>query len=102
VRAQRFYGGVLGWNLQRVHPASNYFDAVERVGIFDEAAAFGREITPSATLYFGAGGPLGPALDLVRRLGGRAGETDQMGPYYTAMCHDDQGTEFGLLSETLE
>jgi len=104
-RAQRFYGATLGWELTRVHPNSSYFDAVPRVGVFDEAAAFGRPVVPSVTLYLGLapGRPLAPVLARVRELGGHVGPAaHDMGPYYTAVCTDDQGTEFGLMSDTLD
>jgi predicted enzyme related to lactoylglutathione lyase len=98
-RAGRFYGAVLGWDLQRSAPESEYYEAVERVGVFDEAAAFGNEVAPSATLYLEVDA-LAPALGRVEELGGQAGPAAQdMGPYWSAVCSDDQGTEFGLMSE---
>jgi uncharacterized protein len=98
-RAGRFYGAVLGWDLQRSAPDSHYYEAVERVGVFDEAAAFGTEVAPSATLYL-AVDALAPALARVEELGGEGGPAAQdMGQYYSAVCRDDQGTEFGLMSE---
>jgi predicted enzyme related to lactoylglutathione lyase len=98
-RAQRFYGAVLGWSLERAHPDSNYFDAVPGVGVFDEAAAFGHEVTPAATLYISVPA-LAPVIDRVEELGGRCGPYAQdMGPYFTTMCTDDQGTVFALISE---
>jgi predicted enzyme related to lactoylglutathione lyase len=101
-RAERFYASVLGWRLERSHPDSQYFHAVPRVGIFDESAAFGREVNSSATLYLAVDN-LSLALARVEELGGHAGPAAQdMGPYFTAMCTDDQGTEFGLMAETLE
>ncbi|MHB8467900.1 MAG: VOC family protein, partial [Acidimicrobiales bacterium] len=101
-KAERFYGDVLGWRLERGHPGSYYFDAVPGVGVFDEAAAFGGEVPPSATLYLSVD-VLGPARARVEQLGGHAGPaTHDMGPYFSAMCTDDQGTEFGLMSETLD
>ena len=101
-RAGRFYGAVLGWGLRRDHPESYYFDAVPHVGIFDEGAAFGGDVVPSTTIYF-AVDLLGPALAEVEELGGQAGTAARdMGPYFTAMCTDDQGTEFGLMALELE
>jgi predicted enzyme related to lactoylglutathione lyase len=101
-RAERFYGPVLGWQLSRSDPASHYFDAVPKVGIFDEAAAFGHEVEPDATLYLSVDA-LAPALARVEELGGQAGPGAQdMGPYFSARCTDDQGTEFGLIATTLE
>ena len=100
-RAQAFYGTVLGWNLDRVHPDSNYFETVPRVGVFDEAAAFGTPVEPSETLYLSVDA-LEPAMAKVEELGGHAGPAAQdMGPYYTSVCTDDQGTTFGLMSLTL-
>lgn len=100
-RAERFYASVLGWTFTRTHPGSYYFDTVGGVGVFDEAAAFGTEVTPSATLYLSVPA-LTPTLERVIELGGFAGRASQdMGPYYTAMCTDDQGTEFGLMAERL-
>jgi hypothetical protein len=97
-RAQRFYGAVFGWNLERGHPDSYYFEAVPRVGVFDEAAAFGTQVVPSATLYL-AVDVLEPAIAKLEELGGHAGTIEQdMGPYYTCMCTDDQNTAFGLMS----
>lgn len=104
-RARAFYGRVLGWPFERVYPDSHYFDTVERVGVFDEAAAFGRSavaVTPSVTFYASVPA-LAPVLDRVVSLGGTAGPAAQdMGPFFTAMCTDDQGTEFGLMSERLD
>jgi predicted enzyme related to lactoylglutathione lyase len=99
-RAGRFYGTVLGWDLERSAPDSDYYEAVERVGVFDEAAAFGTEVSPSVTLYL-AVDAMAPALARVEALGGQAGPAARdMGPYYRAVCQDDQGTEFGLMSES--
>jgi len=101
-RAERFYGGVLGWQIRRAHPGSQYFDAIPKVGIFDEAAAFGGPSQPSVTLYVSVDA-LAPALARVEDLGGTAGPSSQdMGPYFSAVCTDDQGTEFGLMAATLE
>ena len=100
-RGERFYGAALGWRVTRSHPASQYFDAVPRVGIFDEAAAFGGSVEPSVTLYASVGA-LAPALARVEDLGGRAGPGQDMGPYVSAVCTDDQGTGFGLMAATLE
>lgn len=101
-RVQRFYGEVLGWQLERAHPTSNYFHAVPQVGVFDEAAAFGRPVAPAITLYISVPS-LQPALRRVAELGGRAGEPEQtMGAYHSAVCQDDQGTRFGVMSERLE
>jgi predicted enzyme related to lactoylglutathione lyase len=98
-RAGRFYGAVLGWDLQRSSPESEYYEAVDKVGVFDETAAFGSEVEPRATLYL-AVDALAPVLARVEELGGAAGPAAQdMGPYYRAVCRDDQGTEFGLMSE---
>ena len=101
-RAQRFYARVLGWRLERAHPDSQYFQAIPRVGVFDEAAAFGRHVVPSAALYISVD-TLSTALTRIEELGGTTGPAAQdMGPYFTAMCTDDQGTEFGLMAETLQ
>jgi predicted enzyme related to lactoylglutathione lyase len=98
-RAGRFYGTVLGWHLRQASDG-HYHHAVDRVGVFDEAAAFGSEVAPSATLYLVVDA-LAPVLARVEELGGEAGPAAQdMGPYHSAVCHDDQGTEFGLMSET--
>ena len=99
--AERFYGTVLAWPFQRVHPDSWYFDTVARVGVFDEAAAFGTSVTPGVTLYLHVDA-LTPVLARVEALGGTAGPAAQdMGPYFTALCTDDQGTAFGVMSEAL-
>ena len=101
-RAERFYGPVLGWQLNRDDPARHYFDTVPKVGIFDEAAAFGRPVEPDATLYL-AVDALAPALARVEELGGRAGAgAHDMGPYFSTRCTDDQGTDFGLIARSLE
>lgn len=101
-RAERFYGPVLGWRFHRDHPDSHYFDTVPQVGVFDEAAAFGHEVTPSATLYVSVDA-LAPVLRRVVELGGRAGEAaHDMGPYFSAECSDDQGTHFGLIATRAE
>ena len=101
-KAAAFYGEVLGWSLVPAHPESHYFDTVANVGVFDEAAAFGQAVEPSATLYFSVEALL-PVLRQIEALGGRAGEHAQdMGPYFTAVCTDDQGTTFGVMSAALE
>jgi predicted enzyme related to lactoylglutathione lyase len=101
-RAERFYGPVFGWRLSRTDPASHYFDTVPKVGIFDEAAAFGHPVEPDATLYL-AVDALAPVLARVEQLGGQAGSGAQdMGPYFSARCTDDQGTEFGLMAPRME
>lgn len=100
-RSERFYGSALGWRLERAHPASRYFDAVPRVGIFDEAATFARDVAPSVRLYLGVAA-IAPVVSRLEELGGHAGPiTHDMGPYFTTMCTDDQGTEFGLISARL-
>jgi predicted enzyme related to lactoylglutathione lyase len=101
-RAERFYGPLLGWRFHRDHPGSQYFDTVPLVGVFDEAAAFGHVVTPSATLYVSVEA-LAPVLRRIVELGGRAGEAaHDMGPYFSAECTDDQGTPFGLISARAE
>jgi uncharacterized protein len=96
-RAERFYGRTLGWRF-RNEPGHHYYDTVDLVGVFDEAAASGREVTPSATLYVSVDA-MAPALRRVEELGGTAGEAaHDMGPYFSAVCTDDQGTTFGLMS----
>jgi hypothetical protein len=100
-QAADFYGRVFGWRLERVHPDSFYFETVARVGVFDEAAAFGHEVTPAVTLYF-AVDTLAPVLRRVEELGGHAGNAAQdMGPYFTAVCTDNQGTDFGVMATAL-
>jgi predicted enzyme related to lactoylglutathione lyase len=97
-RAELFYGPVLGWRFHRDYPTSQYFHTVPLVGVFDEAAAFGHEVTPSAALYVEVEA-LAPVLRRVEELGGRAGEAaHDMGPYFSAECSDDQGTPFGLIA----
>jgi predicted enzyme related to lactoylglutathione lyase len=101
-RAEQFYGSVLGWQLSRAYPASHYFDAVPKVGIFDEAAAFGHAVEADATLYLSVDA-LAPVLARVEELGGQAGaDAQDMGPFFSARCTDDQGTEFGLVAPALE
>ncbi len=101
-KAAAFYGAVLGWNLKPAHPGSNYFDAVPGVGVFDETAAFGRLVEPSTTLYFSVDALL-PVLREIEALGGTTGDHAQdMGPYFTASCADDQGTTFGVMSAALD
>ncbi len=101
-KAATFYGEVLGWTLTAAHPGSRYFDAVPGVGVFDEAAAFDRPVEPSATPYFSVDALL-PTLRRIEALGGTTGAPAQdMGPYFTALCTDDQGTTFGLMSAALE
>jgi len=100
-QAEQFYGPVLGWELTRADPARHYFDAVPKVGIFDEAAASGQAVEPDVTLYL-AVDALAPALARVEELGGHAGPGAQdMGPFFSARCTDDQGTEFGLIAPAL-
>lgn len=97
-RAERYYGRFLGWRFHRDRPDSHYFDTVPHVGVFDEAAAFGQPVTPSAALYLEVAA-LAPVLRRVEELGGRPGPAAQdMGPYFSAVCTDDQGTAFGLVS----
>ena len=63
-----------------------------------KAAAFDRPVEPSATAYFSVDTLL-PVLRRIEALGGSAGEHAQdMGPYFTALCTDDQGTTFGVMS----
>ena len=101
-KAATFYGEVLGWTLTAAHPGSHYFDAVSGIGVFDEAAAFNRRVEPSATAYFSVDTLL-PVLRRIETLGGTAGEYAQdMGPYFAALCTDDQGTTFGVMSATLD
>ena len=96
--AAPFYERAFGWRFERAHPGSFYFDTAARVGVFDEAAAFGTDVEPDVTFYVGVDA-LAPALERVSALGGQAGEaTHDMGPYFTAVCHDDQGTRFGLMA----
>jgi uncharacterized protein len=98
-QASQFYGAVLGWHLERAHAASNYFDAVAHVGVFDESAAFDREVAPSVRLYL-AVEAIDPVVSTIEDLGGRCGPVAQdMGPYFSTVCTDDQGTEFGLISD---
>ena len=43
------------------------------------------------------------ALARIEELGGTTGPPVQnIGPYFTAMCTDGQGTQFGLMAETLQ
>jgi uncharacterized protein len=101
-RAERFYGSVLGWELSQANPDGHYFDAVPKVGIFDEAAASGHAVEPDSTLYLSVDA-LAPVLARVEELGGQAGPAAQdMGPFFSARCSDDQGTEFGLVAPALE
>lgn len=100
-RAERFYGSVLDWHLERAHPGSNYFDAVPHVGIFDETAAFDREAGPSVRLYV-AVEAIAPVVSRIEQLGGHSGSiAHDLGPYFSTVCTDDQGTEFGLISGRL-
>jgi predicted enzyme related to lactoylglutathione lyase len=101
-RARAFYGSLFGWALQPEYPGSHYANAVPRVGVFDEAAVSGEPVPVSATLFLEVDA-LEPALARVAEVGGVAGEVDHtMGPYVSAVCTDDQGTVFGLLSSRLE
>jgi predicted enzyme related to lactoylglutathione lyase len=99
-----FYGPVLGWELHPAHPGSSYFDVVERVGVWDENAALGTHHAASVTLYLEVPA-LRPAVARLEGLGGSAeavpAETT-MGPYFSVMCTDDQGTAFGLMSAELD
>jgi predicted enzyme related to lactoylglutathione lyase len=100
--AERFYGAALGWHLVRSDPDSHYFHAVPNVGVFDEGAARGIQAAPRITLYLQVPA-LTPAVSRVNALGGHAGPiAHDMGPYFRALCTDDQGTEFGLMAEALE
>ena len=126
-RAMRFFGSLLGWQGERVefdnhishytvnnavtvrllddptsppvvanYAVSEVAETIRRI----EAAAFGTEVVPSETLYL-AVEALEPAAAKVAELGGHAGDIAQdMGPYWTCMCTDDQGTTFGLMSLT--
>jgi predicted enzyme related to lactoylglutathione lyase len=103
-RAERFYGRLLGWQVERTHPRSNYFDTVPLVGIFDEQAAFGTD-KPASISFFVSVPALRPALDKLAELGGTAGPVPSqpdMGPYFSVECTDDQGTRFGLIATTLD
>jgi predicted enzyme related to lactoylglutathione lyase len=95
--AESFYAPAFGWEFAS-RRGSFYTDTVERVGVFDEAAAFDTEVAADVTLYFNVDA-LAPALARVAELGGTPGEVaHDMGPYYTAVCTDDQGTRFGVMS----
>lgn len=98
-RAARFYRAVFGWTFERANPGSQYFHTIERVGVFDEAAASGHAVEPSITFYVSVAS-LDPVVERIEQLGGSVGPIAQdMGSYVTAMCTDDQGTEFGLMAE---
>ena len=102
--ARGFYGPVLGWQLTPPHPDAHYFDTVEFVGVFDERAAFGTDTRAGAVLYLGVP-TLGTALARLVDLGGTAEavpDEPNMGPYFSVMCTDDQGTTFGILSQSLD
>ncbi|MFI5047085.1 MAG: VOC family protein [Acidimicrobiia bacterium] len=102
--ARRFYGTVLGWPFVVPHPGSWYFDTVEHVGVFDEHAAFGTRDPASVVLYLEVPA-LHPALARLVELGGTsapAPEEPNMGPYFSVLCTDDQGTRFGLMAQSLD
>lgn len=103
-RAERFYRRLLGWQVERTHPQSHYFDTVPLVGIFDENAAFSTN-RPASVSFFVSVPAIRPALDKIAELGGHAGPVPSepdMGPYFSVECTDDQGTRFGLLATTLD
>lgn len=65
------------------------------------AAASGRAVAPSVRLYL-AVAAIGPVVAKIEELGGHAGPVaEDMGPYLSVMCTDDQGTESGLISDRL-
>jgi predicted enzyme related to lactoylglutathione lyase len=100
--ATPFYGAVLGWNLQPAHPGSNYYDTAEHVGLFDVNAELGTNMAPSLQVYFGVEA-LRPIIDRIEALGGHVDavpDEPNMGPYFSVMCTDDQGTAFGITSMT--
>jgi predicted enzyme related to lactoylglutathione lyase len=100
-RADRFYGSVLGWHLERAHAASNYLDAVPHLGVFDATVASGQRVAPSVRLYL-AVEAIAPVVSRIEQLGGHSGPIARdMGPYLSTVCSDDQGTEFGLISDRL-
>jgi uncharacterized protein len=102
--AGAFYGSVLGWQLTAAHPGSHFYDAVDRVGVFDETAALGTDRPPGITVYFEVPA-LRPTADRIEELGGRTDDVPDlatMGPYFTVECTDDQGTRFGLISLALD
>jgi predicted enzyme related to lactoylglutathione lyase len=105
IRVRQFYGGVLGWRLQAPHhPGSTYYDVLERVGLYDEAAQLGIDVAPELTLYVGVP-TLAPSLSRIRALGGTiepVPEERNMGPYFAVLCADDQGTKFGLMAPDLD
>jgi uncharacterized protein len=102
--AGAFYGSVLGWELAAAHPGSHFYDAVDRVGVFDETAALGTDHPPAINVYFEVPA-LRPAAERIEELGGHSDgvpELTTMGPYFTVECTDDQGTPFGLISLALD
>lgn len=103
-RAERFYGRLLGWQVERSHPQSNYFDTVDLVGVFDENAAFGTD-RPASVSFFVSVRALRPAVEKIVELGGSSGpvpSAPDMGPFFSLECTDDQGTRFGLLATALD
>jgi uncharacterized protein len=100
--AATFYGSVLGWDLRPPHPGSNYFDTAEHVGVFDVNTELGTNLPPSVAVYFGVTA-LQPIIDRIEARGGHVDavpDEPNMGPYFSIMCTDDQGTAFGITSTT--
>jgi predicted enzyme related to lactoylglutathione lyase len=102
--AAAFYGPALGWEVVAGHPGSTYYDAVDRVGVFDHNATYGTAEPAGVDLYLEVP-TLRPALGRLADLGGesdRVPTEPTMGPYFNVLCRDDQGTPFGLMSLRLE
>ena len=72
--------------------------------MFDENAAFGTSNAASVVLYLDVPA-LRPAMARLVALGGTtapAPEEPDMGPYFSVLCADDQGTKFGLMAHSLD
>ena len=102
--AAGFYGPVLGWDLRAAYPGSRYYDTVEHVGVFDENAVFGTTRPAAVTLYLEVP-RLRAAVARLVELGGTAAplpDERSMGPYFSVVCTDDQGTQFGVVATELD
>jgi predicted enzyme related to lactoylglutathione lyase len=89
-RAQRFYGGLLGWRFSTGSvPGGSNIEGVSPPGGMFEGGEGGSE------LYFMVD-DLDAAVQQVRELGGEADEPQKTTGGRFSRCRDDQGAGFGI------
>jgi uncharacterized protein len=94
-RAQKFYGGLLGWQFEAFEPGGNYLVAGEAGG----ALYPGGDGRPGVLVYFGVD-DIKAAAAQVAELGGEAGEIQEIpniGHY--SICRDTEGNTIALYQQ---